>query len=77
MSREGGSCIADVETGSGRTLMSQVFRADVVIDNGNLFDVGVFASTEGLRTVALQALAQLVDKSLDSDETKQAAAPRS
>jgi hypothetical protein len=65
------------ETGSSRVLMSQTFRVDVVADNGNLFDVGAFASTEDLRSVALKALAQLVDQSLDSNDMKQAAAPKS
>jgi hypothetical protein len=62
------------ENSTGRIKLSQTFRRDVVHDNPNLFDAGIFASVENLRVVAVDALNQLVDQALDSDAFKSAMA---
>ncbi|HWK45796.1 MAG TPA: hypothetical protein VNT30_13830 [Stellaceae bacterium] len=62
------------ETASGRAVMTETFRRDVVQDNANLFDVGAFASIDDLRAVAIEALRRVIDASLDSPKLRLALA---
>lgn len=62
------------ETGSGRTVMTDTFRTDLVRNPNDLFDAGVFASTEDLRLLAMEALHDVIDAALDSPKLKLALA---
>lgn len=64
-----------VETGSGRTVVAQrPFAAQVVRGSVLALNNGVFASVEGLRDVAADALREAVDKTL-ADPAFAAAVP--
>lgn len=60
------------ETATGKTIVTEPVKRDVV--NGSLlaFDTGIFASVEDLRAIARQALQDAVDAGLDGVEFKQA-----
>ena len=63
-----------IETASGRILMTQSFQRDIAQGNPNPLDVGAFASIDDLRVVAVEALRQVIDVSLESPQVRQALA---
>src|SRR5262249_11138725 len=51
------------ESASGKVVVSESFQRDLAIDNPNLFDAGILATTDDLQAVAAQALREIVDTS--------------
>lgn len=62
------------ETASGRIVLTDTFRSDLIRNPDNAFDTDIFASPEDLRVMAVETLHDVIDAALDSPKLRQALA---